>query len=371
MLDSTFTPAVAVSAPRPPGAHTPTSAPAPPRYSTIQVGRCTGGLLMAIKVYDQPTPARHRMASREARVLKYLNSVGCAHRLAAAPRAPALRSACVAFMRPLHCGRFGPGCRPVTAAAPSQAAANGLAPLPNPQPPPTPTAALPPSDPKPRVPNVPRLYSAYATASQVHLLQEWCAGGDLRAALAQRGCGFPEQLVAARVRRRDSHHCSLARVFKAFARALRGVCAEESVPSLPELSSLQRPVRPPLPTLLLGPPALPSSPPNARSANARAPMAPRSRRRCCARWTPCTPRAWCTATSSWRTCLWTRPAARASAVSVHRSGATSCDRCAPRREWPGVGARGQDLPRGCFAPVGEQPPGPVQPPSRALVQFEA
>jgi hypothetical protein len=52
------------------------------------------------------------------------------------------------------------------------------------------------------VPNIPHLWSAYSVRSQIHLVQEWCAGGDLRAALAERQHGFPERVVAAQVGRR-------------------------------------------------------------------------------------------------------------------------------------------------------------------------
>jgi len=49
-----------------------------------------------------------------------------------------------------------------------------------------------------RVPNVPLLYSAYATSGQFHLIQQYCGGGDLLAALQRRqGRGFPERVVAA------------------------------------------------------------------------------------------------------------------------------------------------------------------------------
>ncbi|KIZ04148.1 Calcium-dependent protein kinase 13 [Monoraphidium neglectum] len=93
-------------------------------YSTIHVGRCPIGLV-AIKVYDQPAQKQLRMATREAMVLRYLQSKG--------------------------------------------------------------------------VPNIPHLWSAYSVRSQIHLVQEWCAGGDLRAALAERQHGFPERVVAAQI----------------------------------------------------------------------------------------------------------------------------------------------------------------------------
>ncbi|GBF94697.1 aurora protein [Raphidocelis subcapitata] len=49
------------------------------------------------------------------------------------------------------------------------------------------------------VPNVPTLHAAYAVRGQFHLVQQYCGGGDLAAALARRGGrGFPEAFVAAR-----------------------------------------------------------------------------------------------------------------------------------------------------------------------------
>jgi hypothetical protein len=59
--------------------------PAPARYSTIYVGNCKAlGGLVAVKVYEEGALAARRrprrMAAREAIVLKYLQSQGCARR---------------------------------------------------------------------------------------------------------------------------------------------------------------------------------------------------------------------------------------------------------------------------------------------------
>ncbi|GBF97716.1 serine threonine kinase [Raphidocelis subcapitata] len=48
------------------------------------------------------------------------------------------------------------------------------------------------------VPHIPHLWSAYPSASQFHLVVDYCAGGDALAALAaRRGRGLPDEAVAA------------------------------------------------------------------------------------------------------------------------------------------------------------------------------
>lgn len=50
------------------------------RYSVVLKGECLGhtDMRVAVKVYEKPsmTPKKHKMATREAIVLKYLNSQG-------------------------------------------------------------------------------------------------------------------------------------------------------------------------------------------------------------------------------------------------------------------------------------------------------
>lgn len=48
------------------------------RYSVISRAVCDGGMHIAIKTYDRPSlvPKKQKMATREAIVLKYLNSQG-------------------------------------------------------------------------------------------------------------------------------------------------------------------------------------------------------------------------------------------------------------------------------------------------------
>lgn len=215
--------------PRQPASHSPTCRnPARPRDAVVYSATCPklGGAPVVLKVYEKAgiSQVKHRAVRREARIMRFVTSAGCAAR-----RGRRGLGCC------LFCG--GWGIRPTRGAPPrpppaALARAHSPPGRPKSQTPPhvrgleppcrrPPTPPLTPTPPRARarsIPSVCRYIGAFQDSRQIYIVMERAEGGDLLESLLAEGRAMTERRAVREVRARGG----AGRVPGA-ARARRGV----------------------------------------------------------------------------------------------------------------------------------------------------